>query len=263
LKKIIIVVILLAQYINAEGENKHCKEVYSEVIKIIDKEITYEKISPIFLKPMMEGEKGIEVFKEITKNDEALEIRKKLKEKLKYCKDDNITMKKVQIYMQSKMSQIAMQALPMVMANSMKKLANTKLDTDLLKQDVIPIKETEYVAVEGVKGFIDFSFINSKHNYRKEVRLYAGYKNNTKKTIYGVISQVIVTNVFGDIILDSELKDEVKILPGKRYKPSHYRSWNSHSNVYKKLWRAVDSKTYKAEIIIKKVIFKDGTTLGN
>ncbi len=255
MKKTLLLSIILILGVNAAESNKQCTEAYDQATKILDKEITYEKILPLFVNPRMKQSEREKLLKGMTENDETLNIR----EKLKACNDDGATQKQLEAYGMKKIGQIAIQALPLVMTNALVRAPET-IEQD--KNATIPVKEKIFTPVKGVKGFVDLSYENNQYGHLRMVKLHAGYKNNTKKTIYGVISQIKVTNVFGDVILDNELKDEVKIRPGKRYKPNHYRSWNSHTDIYKKLWRAVDSKTYKAEITIKKVIFKDGTTLG-
>lgn len=124
-------------------------------------------------------------------------------------------------------------------------------------------EENNVKPVEGIIPFIDFSFHPESHAILNTVRMHLGYKNNTKKTIVGVIVKIKVTDVFGDTLLEvDQLKDDVKINPGKRYKTSKYRKFSSSNSVYQKLWSPVNLDTYKTEVTVTKVIFKDGTTLG-
>ncbi len=125
-------------------------------------------------------------------------------------------------------------------------------------------KVDEVKPVKGVKPFIDLSYYrHPRVNGLNTVRLFLGYKNNTKKTIVGVISTVKISNVFGEMLLSQTFKDEVKVSSGKRYKPSTFWEWNVHTKFHKDVFKAVQTKTYKAEVLITKVIFSDGTFLEN
>ena len=102
-----------------------------------------------------------------------------------------------------------------------------------------------------------------KKPYGAHVRAYFQFKNNSGKTITGLIYRVEYRDSFGDLLHEETYRDQLRIEPGKTNPRENFWYYEDNEFVedepYDRMQSAADSGTMKAEVSIKKVVFEDGS----
>ena len=121
-------------------------------------------------------------------------------------------------------------------------------------------------SVEFVKHEIEHFGKNYKRStlpYYDHIRAAFQFKNNTKKTVVGIVFKCKFMDSFNEVLYESEFKDQNKIKPGKSNSLDTFWYWKDNQfdsdEIYDKLFGAVSGGTIKAEVKIKKVAFSDGS----
>lgn len=114
----------------------------------------------------------------------------------------------------------------------------------------------------------DTTFNTGEVDDTEAVRLYIHYKNNTPKKVVGVSISVKVTNAFGKLLYEFSKDDEVVLQPQEQMKNDTYYVWkykasSEGESPYDLMWQSAKKGTGKVEVTVRKVVFADGTSLGN
>jgi len=106
-------------------------------------------------------------------------------------------------------------------------------------------------------------FSRDSKPYGAHVRAYFQFRNNSKKTLTGLVYETTFLDSFGDVLYKTTMKDQLKILPGKTNKMSSFWYWEDNEFIdgqpYDKLQSAAGAGTIKVKVKIKKAVFEDGT----
>ncbi|ASR06682.1 hypothetical protein CHY08_05880 [Rhizobium leguminosarum bv. viciae] len=104
----------------------------------------------------------------------------------------------------------------------------------------------------------------SKQVFNSRVELRPSFKNDTKKTIVAIAHSLVVTDAFGDKVIDSTDKLDVRIPPGKTVQSEMFYFWEDNPFIQNEpfdlLAGAVSNGTAKAKLTVTKVIYSDGST---
>lgn len=102
-----------------------------------------------------------------------------------------------------------------------------------------------------------------KKPYGAHVRAYFQFKNNSGKTLTGLIYQVEYRDSFGDLLHEETYRDQLRIEPGKTNPQENFWYYEDNEFMddepYDRMQSAADSGTMKAKVTIKKVVFEDGS----
>ncbi|MGW6778321.1 hypothetical protein ACWF50_09745 [Brucella pseudogrignonensis] len=89
------------------------------------------------------------------------------------------------------------------------------------------------------------------------------FKNNTKKTLVAVELAIVISDAFGEKIIDGKDKLDIKIAPGKSQTSNVFFYWEDNQFInnqpYDKLFGPVDTGVAKAEMKVLKAVFSDGS----
>lgn len=104
----------------------------------------------------------------------------------------------------------------------------------------------------------------SKMVFSSRVELIPTFKNETKKTVVAIEHTIIVTDAFGDKIIDGQSKLDIKIPPGDTIQSELYYSWEDNQFIqnepFDKLLGPIKTGVAKAFLTVTKAVFSDGTT---
>ena len=108
-------------------------------------------------------------------------------------------------------------------------------------------------------------FSRDSKPYGAHVRAYFQFRNNSKKTLTGLVYETTFLDSFGDVLYKTTMKDQLKIPPGKTNRMSSFWYWEDNKFIdgqpYDKLQSAAGAGTIKVKVKIKKVAFEDGTVV--
>lgn len=101
--------------------------------------------------------------------------------------------------------------------------------------------------------------------YGAHIRGYFQFKNNSKKTLTGLIYETTFLDSFGDVLYKTTMKDQLKVTPGQRNRMDTFWYWEDNEFIdgepYDKLQPAAGAGTIKIKIKLKKAVFQDGTVI--
>lgn len=107
-----------------------------------------------------------------------------------------------------------------------------------------------------------------KQDYKKDVfnpRIEAlpTFKNDSKKTVVAVEHTLVITDAFGDNVIDSVGKLDVKIPPGETVQSDTFYFWDDNPFIanepYDKLYGPIGTGVAKTSGVVTKVVFSDGS----
>ena len=108
-------------------------------------------------------------------------------------------------------------------------------------------------------------FSRDSKPYGAHVRAYFQFRNNSKKTLTGLVYETTFLDSFGDVLYKTTMKDQLKIPPGKTNRMSSFWYWEDNEFIdgqpYDKLQSAAGAGTIKVKVKIKKAVFEDGTVV--
>ncbi len=133
-----------------------------------------------------------------------------------------------------------------------------------------PIKHSQVKAssVECIKTKVESlpaDFSRDSKPYKAHVRAYFQFKNNSKKTLTGLVYASTFVDSFGDILYKTEMKSQLKVFPGSKNTMDTFWYWEDNEFVdgqpYDKLQSAASAGTIKVKVKLKKAVFSDGTVM--
>lgn len=100
--------------------------------------------------------------------------------------------------------------------------------------------------------------------FSPRVELVPTFKNEAKKTVVAIEHTLTITDAFGDKVIDSVAKLDIKIPPGKTVQSESFYYWEDNQFIpnepFDRLYGPVNTGVAKATLIVKKAVFADGTT---
>lgn len=161
-------------------------------------------------------------------------------------------------------------------------LRSCKVESDSLRRltcfDAIAVPGSEepaaQTATEGNPAKASVELLSAKmrvqnKNYQRQifndrVQLVPTFTNTSKKTVVAIAHTLAITDAFGDKIVDSESKLDIKIPPGKTVESESFYLWEDNQFIqgepYDRLTGPVSTGTAKATLNVTKVIYSDGTS---
>jgi hypothetical protein len=133
-----------------------------------------------------------------------------------------------------------------------------------------PIKknQTSTSDVEYVKSKIErlpSDFSRDSKPYGAHVRAYFQFRNNTAKTLTGLVYETTFMDSFGDTLYKAEMKDQLKVPSGRKNSMDTFWYWEDNPFIddqpYDKLQSAAGAGTIKVKVKLKKAVFSDGTVV--
>lgn len=163
-----------------------------------------------------------------------------------------------------------------VSADPLTDLKTCKAETDTQKRlacfDAInvettdqPVAEKKIAPVTQVKAVLRIQRVDpQKRVYNPRIELIPTFKNDTKKTVVAIEHTLVVTDAFGDKIIDGVSKLDIKIPPGKTVESEQIYWWEDNQFIqnqpFDKLQGPVSTGVAKATLEVKKAVFSDGTS---
>jgi hypothetical protein len=154
-----------------------------------------------------------------------------------------------------------------------------KAETDSLKRltcfdaiNVGGVPDSETSAVSGTKSPIVMTKANLRlqgKNFQKQVfndrvEVVPTFHNGTKKTVVAIEHTLAITDAFGDKVINGSSKLDIKIPPGKTVESESFYYWDDNPFIpnepYDRLNGAVNTGVAKAEMVVSKAVFSDGTS---
>ncbi|MDJ1632245.1 hypothetical protein [Rhizobium rhizogenes] len=103
-----------------------------------------------------------------------------------------------------------------------------------------------------------------KRIYSSRIELIPTFTNETKKTVVALEHTVVVTDAFGDKIIDGQSRLDIKIPPGKTVESTMIYTWEDNEFIkdqpFDKLQGPVSTGVAKAVLEVKRAVFSDGST---
>lgn len=101
--------------------------------------------------------------------------------------------------------------------------------------------------------------------YAAHVRAYFQFKNNSDKTLTGLVYEVTFLDSFGDVLYKTSCKDQLKLNPGNVNPMDAFWYWEDNefmpNQPYDKLQAAAGAGTIKVQVTIQKAVFSDGSVI--
>ncbi len=91
------------------------------------------------------------------------------------------------------------------------------------------------------------------------------FENKTDREIVGIQTFVVIQNAFGKTLLKKSFENEVIVPPDSRVRSK--TGWIFEDNpfvsgeLYDRLWQAAEQGTAKVSVVVRKVIFRDGSVI--
>ena len=96
------------------------------------------------------------------------------------------------------------------------------------------------------------------------VELRPSFTNNTGKTVVAIAHTTVITDAFGDKIIDGAGKLDIQIPPGKTVESGSFYFWEDNPFIqgepFDQLQGPISVGTAKAVLVVTKAIYSDGTS---
>ena len=103
----------------------------------------------------------------------------------------------------------------------------------------------------------------SSQVYNDRIEIQPTFKNNTQKTVVALEHTLVVTNAFGEPVVDGKSKLDIKIAPGQTVVSDNFYFFDDnpfiHDEVFDKLSGPIRTGVAKARMTVTKAVFSDGT----
>lgn len=117
------------------------------------------------------------------------------------------------------------------------------------------MKQNNEVEVAGYNTKIFAEFEGEPYN--RHSKLYIHFKNNSNKTLTGVLYNIKLYDNFGDLIVQDSRKNQIKIKPDNTRAEYFVFTKHMSSNIY----NLIANDTLKVEVNLNKAVFEDGSTV--
>ncbi|TGU44631.1 hypothetical protein EN788_22200 [Mesorhizobium sp. M2D.F.Ca.ET.145.01.1.1] len=95
------------------------------------------------------------------------------------------------------------------------------------------------------------------------IELHVAFANATDKQIKGLSVLITIRDAYGDDVLVTDAKMDIDIAPHTQTSATPYFFWEDNEfdpgSAYRRIYNAVSNKTAQTDVVVKKILYRDGS----